>query len=469
MHPTRAVLLLIAATTALRLVPAATTGLGVDESYMVGNARVWALSTVDHPPLHVWIVAAVRTLTGSESAFVLRLPFLLLAAGSAWNLFRLTAALFDARAGLWAVVLFGLAPVFTISTAGWILPDGPLVFFLLVAARSLLPLVDGRDLPTGRWLATGLLVGLAALSKVHAAFFVLGTFGLLATTAPGRRTLASPGPWLAAGVALLVFSPVVVWNLRNGGLGLQFQLGRLDGRFRPLDVLGNLAGQAAYLLPWLAVPLAWRLAVALRRGPDTPRTWFLALLAIGPIGFFGLMAGFARAFPHWPMPGWLFALPLLGAWLAEQRSAWPSRIAVGTAALVVGAVGLLSTHAVTGWLVPVVGSDPLREMRDWDALPVALRERGLLDRDTVVAAMHWTEAGKIRYALGPDVPVVCLCDGPQRASFAEATGDAILVIGTSRRLAGIEKRFDRVEGLAPIVIERGGHPILTLEVRRGGR
>ena len=135
--PDRAVLLLIAASTALRLVPAATTGLGIDESYMVGNARTWTLSTVDHPPLHVWLVAAVRALGGTESAFVLRLPFLLLGAGSTWQLHRLASDLLGPRAGPWSALLFGLAPVFTISTAGWILPDGPLVFFLLAAARCL--------------------------------------------------------------------------------------------------------------------------------------------------------------------------------------------------------------------------------------------------------------------------------------------------------------------------------------------
>ena len=68
------------------------------------------------------------------------------------------------------------------------------------------------------------------------------------------------------------------------------------------------------------------------------------------------MAGFARSFPHWPMPGWLFALPLLGSWLAEQR-VWPARIAVATAILVTGAVGLLCVHAVNGWMIPVVGGD----------------------------------------------------------------------------------------------------------------
>ncbi len=59
----RAVLLIIVIATIVRLVLAGSSGLGVDKSYMVGNARILSLSYVDHPPLHVWIAGvAMRTL-----------------------------------------------------------------------------------------------------------------------------------------------------------------------------------------------------------------------------------------------------------------------------------------------------------------------------------------------------------------------------------------------------------------------
>src|SRR3972149_5556328 len=127
----RAVLLIFVVATIVRLILAGSVGLGVDESYMVGNARVLSLSYVDHPPLHVWLAGLAARLFGTESAFAVRLPFVLLFAGSTWLMFRLTSDLFGATAGLFAALAFNLVPVFSLAHASWVLPDGPLIFFLL--------------------------------------------------------------------------------------------------------------------------------------------------------------------------------------------------------------------------------------------------------------------------------------------------------------------------------------------------
>ena len=46
-------------------------------------------------------------------------------------MYRLGAILFSPRAGLWAAVMLNLAPVFGVTTASWVLPDGPLDCALL--------------------------------------------------------------------------------------------------------------------------------------------------------------------------------------------------------------------------------------------------------------------------------------------------------------------------------------------------
>ncbi len=59
---------------------------------------------------------------------MVRLPFILLFAGTTWLMYRLTARLFGEPAGLWAAVLLNLSLVFSITSGGWVLPDGPLMF-----------------------------------------------------------------------------------------------------------------------------------------------------------------------------------------------------------------------------------------------------------------------------------------------------------------------------------------------------
>ena len=57
---------------------------------------------------------------------MVRLPFVALFALSTLLVYRLGALAGSPAAGLWAAVALNLAPVFGITTGGWVLPDGPL-------------------------------------------------------------------------------------------------------------------------------------------------------------------------------------------------------------------------------------------------------------------------------------------------------------------------------------------------------
>src|ERR1700761_3628561 len=92
------ILRLIVATTLIRLIFAATTGLGVDESYMVTAGRVLSLSYFDHPPASWWLSWGAAHLFGSEAPIVVRLPFIMLFALSQLLMWRI-GCLFFLRAG----------------------------------------------------------------------------------------------------------------------------------------------------------------------------------------------------------------------------------------------------------------------------------------------------------------------------------------------------------------------------------
>lgn len=484
----QAVVILIAVSAAVRIVLAGLIGLGVDESYMVSQARDLSLSYNDHPPLHVWIVGVVAKLAGSENGLLLRLPFIALFAGSTWLLYRLTARLFDERAGLWAALLLNLAPVFTLSTASWILPEGPVDFFLLagasVVARILVVAPEPRR-PLPMWLAVGALGGLAMLSKYHGAFLFIGTQAFLLSVPSARRWLKSPGPWLGAAVALVLFLPVVIWNTQHDLSGLGFQLARLDkgSGISFARLLAGVGAQILYLAVWTFVPLVVGLVRAFRAGPRDQPSWLLALIAIGPIAAFTLATLWARGLPHWTAPGWLMAMPLAGAVAADWAARWP-RAMRGAAVVAAGLMGLFIAAAagqvMTGWLTRLVPAlaraDVTRDIIDWHELRPALERGGLLSPGAVVAAPHWIEAGKTSYALGPDVTVLCLCDRPQhfayRYDLADYAGRDAVLIARHRGPefdAGFGRYFDTVEPVAqPVEIHRlDGSPAFALDIAIG--
>jgi 4-amino-4-deoxy-L-arabinose transferase-like glycosyltransferase len=475
---------LIVATLAARLLFAAALGLGIDESYMVAAGRKLQLSYFDHPPIAWWLAWGMAHLTGSESAALVRLPFVALFALTTWLMYRVTSALFGREAGLWAAVVLNLAPVLGVTAGTWVLPDGPLFAALLGALACLVPALrsDGRT-AWGWWLAAGACAGLALCSKYLAALSLLGAVGFLATEPASRHWLMRPHPYVAGLVALVIFSPVLIWNAEHGWVSLLFQGGRAGGSLYPFGPLVAIAGQAAFLLPWIWFPLVWCGVVAARRGPSDAKRWLLFCLAAPPILLFTLAELRSNRLFHWAAPGYLMLVPLLGEAIARRRqTSRLVRIGLGaTAVFVVLGVAVVASEVRFNWLSGSAadsGKKSNLDATDWTSLKTELERRGLLDRPgLVVAALKWHEAGKIDYALGGRIPVICLgSDARQYGLIANPDGYAgadVLIAAPRRSFAQINTEFgslfDAIEPIAPATITHAGRPLMTLPLFIGHR
>ncbi len=476
------ILRLIAATTLIRLAFAAATGLGVDESYMVTAGRVLSLGYFDHPPSSWWLSWGASHLLGTEAPVAVRLPFILLFALSQFLIWRIGCVLAGQRAGYWAAVGLNLSPVFGVTAADWVLPDGPLDAALLGAALCLLNALpaSGRR-ATGWWAAAGVCSGLALFSKYSAVLTIAGSFLYLAVYPVHRRWLRRPHPYLAVILAALVFSPVPIWNATHGWASFAFQGDRALGfRFRPWMPLQTLGGEALFVLPWIWLPMMILLVRGFRRGAAR-RHRLLCCLALPPIAVFALISAWSsqRILYHWAAPGYLMLFPLLGEQIAARLDRiWVRRVIAGSAALVLVAVTVVATQIQFDWLrgglAIVMRNDPTSEGLDWISVREDLRTRGLLPPGAVVAALDWRDAGKIGYALGPDVTVLCLNADSRQLGFAYpvrafAGQDAIVLsVDPSPRAVDEAKAwFASVEVLPPVSVVLDGRILRTLTVLRG--
>ncbi len=102
----------------------------------------------------------------------------------------------------------------------------------------------------------------------------------------------------------------------------------------------------------------------------------------------------------------------------------------------------------------------------------------MLDRPRlVVAATRWLDAGKIDYALGGRMRVLCLGPDPHQygivAPLAAYAGSDVLIIAPRTTLAEIAARFgklfDKIEPLPPITVLHADRPALTLPLYLGHR
>ena len=496
---------IIAIGAVVRFLLAATAGLGVDESYAVAVARDLSLSYFDHPPLHFWIVGVFARLAHSEAAVVVRLPFVLCFAGTTWFIFSIGRRLFGDRAGLIGALLMNVSAVFSLSTGGWVLPDGPLMLLTTAAVDQISALLfaeEGRN-AFATWLAAGLLVGLAMLSKYHGVFVLAGTAGFLATTPRFRTWLRTPGPYMGALVAFACFTPVVIWNSQHHWASFAFQGARaapaMGIHFETF--LANIGGQMAWVLPWIFIPLAasaWR---ALRSGPRDEKRWFLLALAAGPIVGFTLVSLRGDiGLPHWQAPGWLFVFPLLGAGVAERLAGanagadayagiqlakarataittrrWLRWSVAGYGALLV----LLGTHAATGWLARLAPEafrrgDPTGDMVAWRMLRPTLTSLGYYPVDGFIATASWIQAGKASIAMGPGTAVLCLCADPHHFFYTQNDSaflgkDAMIVKKVKdgdEVLTRFAPYFERIDPITRFGVYRGMQEVMLLEVYR---
>jgi len=386
--------------------------------------------------------------------------------------------LFSPQAGFWAAVVLNLAPLFGISSASWVLPDGPLLAALLGAAVCLVAALpsEGRA-AWGWWLGTGMCAGLALSSKYSAVLTIIGATGFLLTEPRSRHWLAQPQPWAAGLVALAIFLPVLIWNAEHDWVSFLFPAGRAESGFHPFGPIATIAGAAAFLLPWIWAPLVASGFLALRRGTSDRQRWLLVCLAAPPLIVFAAASLRGNVLFHWASPGYLMLVPLLGEAVARQwRASRTVRIwLAGTAGFIVLGSFLVASEVRFYWL-PFV-KDPSLDVVDWTSLGDDLANRGFLDRPNLtVAALRWSDAGKIDYALGGRLPVICL--GPDARQYAlvarrdDHAGADVLIVTRApfEKIVGqYWLLFDSIESIAPATVLHAGHPALRLNLFLGHR
>jgi 4-amino-4-deoxy-L-arabinose transferase-like glycosyltransferase len=246
--------LTILALVALRLAAAAWTPLTFDEAYYWMWSKHLAFGYYDHPPMVAFVIR-LGTLIAGDTELGVRLISILLALPMSWAVYHTAAILFGGRrVAVTAIILLNVTLMAAVGTL-IVTPDAP-----LLVASSFVLFFLAKVLQTGRgawWLAVGVAVGAALLSKYTALFFGPAILIWLAAVAKLRRWLISPWPYLGGIVALAVFAPVILWNADHHWVSFAKQLGRARVEdFRPAFIAELIPTQIAF-----ATPLVWILGV----------------------------------------------------------------------------------------------------------------------------------------------------------------------------------------------------------------
>jgi 4-amino-4-deoxy-L-arabinose transferase-like glycosyltransferase len=448
-----ALVAVVLAATAARLIAGALVPLTEDEAYY----RLWSMRPAfgyfDHPPMIAWWVWLGRHIAGDSPFGVRLIPTLATAAASfiAFDVARLMGLgeRVAARAGVWlnATLLVGFA-------GGLAVPDAPNTLFWVATLWCALRAMKGRG---AWWLAAGVAAGLACLSKYSALFLAPGVLLWLGLSGDGRRQLRTPWPWLAAAIAAAVFAPNIAWNAEHGWLTFAKQFGRARPQGFAPQFFGKLVlDQVLLLNPLIAIFVG----LAIRR-----RVVWPPLAVSAPFATYLVIHSLHDAVQgQWPAPLYPL-LAISAAAAAEDATGWLSGVRAAAAPL-----GLAVSAALLAFLIAPVDAglpfhDPLAPYRDWPEFSAAVERARAASGAAWVGAPTYGVVAQLAASPQLRAPAAQIFQR-ERYSFetpaerADFTRPGLVVV-PARNQAGqtLPACFASVQGLASI--SRGAGPSAT--------
>lgn len=332
----------------LRLLYSGSYELIQEEAYYWNYSRHMAMGYLDHPPV-VSVLIWLGTHIFGHSEFGVRFAAFFCWFFTAWFSSRLTADLFGSKASLNALVLIATLPIF-FGAALVITPDAPLISCWAGTLFFLHRALMGEK--SNAWLGVGICLGLGLASKYTIALLGPATFFLMLFDPKARRWFRKPHPYLAAGIALALFSPVLYWNYQHDWASFLFQSQRRIAAVTQFSSHELLASILLLITPTglLAAWISYR-----SRGNNSSQNdairqrhkLFALCMTLTPLFVFFLFSISKEIKLSWAGPLWLAFIPLIATSMPTRFTVslprplierlWPATLAI----LLIGYGGVL--------------------------------------------------------------------------------------------------------------------------------
>jgi hypothetical protein len=220
-------------------------GIFRDELYYIACTNRLDLGYADHPPLSIYVLAIWKWLFG-DSMFTIRLIPAIISSLSLFMLGNFTRRLGGEKAAITISMLaymitpifLGMNTIFSMNTFDF--------FFWITSAYLLLRIVQEENKKLWIWL--GVIIGLGLLNKTSMLWLSSGIFlGIIFT--PLRKDLKTKYPYIAALIALAIFSPFIFWNITHDFAHLEFMRNAASMKYGGLTPMSFILDQLLILNP----------------------------------------------------------------------------------------------------------------------------------------------------------------------------------------------------------------------------
>jgi hypothetical protein len=437
-------------------------GIFIDELYYLACADHLDFGYVDHPPgiaIQTWLARGVfgdslpglrfiPALFGSATVFITGLIARRLGAGR-WGQGMAALAVLASPLYLYMNTILSMNALDSLVWA--------------VAVLLLLRIIDGGG--TADWLWLGFVLGVGLENKISVLFLGVGlATGLLLTR--HRRRILSSGPWLAAGLAAVLFLPHLLWQVAHDWPTLEVIRNVTELKNRPLPLVEFIATHALEIHP-LSFLLSLGGLVFLffgARGRFRILGWIYLTVVLILVSRNSKPYYLAPAFPMMAAAG----AAGLGHLLDRSRRAWPRVAMPIVLALTAGVMApatlpVLPVETLVEYFQMIGGPPPSGERKDVGVLPqhfadmfgnretaelVAEVFHALPEEEqarTTIYGMAYPQAAAVDF-FGPGLGLPKAVSGHNSYWLwgpGDRSGDPAIVIGLSRE--SLERLYTEVE------------------------
>ncbi|MFL6839751.1 MAG: glycosyltransferase family 39 protein, partial [Bradyrhizobium sp.] len=374
-----------------------------------------ALSFLDHPPMIAWFIRFGTATFGDTNLGVRFAGILGMLVTQLLLADIVRRVTHDFRAIVLALLMPEAALYYGLLMAK-VAPDTAMIPFAVAMLWALVRLHESDD--ARWWLAAGLFAGLALLSKLTAVMLMPAVMAFALVPDWRRRWPTSPYPYFAVLIAVVVFSPVLIWNYQHDWASFRFQFVRAVATHDlSLRTVGEFIGLQFGLVGFVLLPVvlsgvtltAWRGYT--RREPVAI---LLSTAAIVPFAYFFWKSLTLRVGDTWPMFLWpagfaaaainIAMLPREGwpQWMIQSTISW-ARIAIISGIGFV--VGVFLYYLVAPWNL-IGRTDPVGGEAGYEQ--VASRAQDQLQKigATWIATTDYRTYAMLRWYFNGRVPVI---------------------------------------------------------------
>ncbi|MCX5774078.1 MAG: glycosyltransferase family 39 protein [Fusobacteria bacterium] len=287
-----------------------------DESYYWVWSRHLQLSYYDAPPMIAYMIKATTLFISTP--FTVRLVSVICIFLTTCFIYQFAKRLFNPKVAEISAIVFLFVPFVQVGLSVTT-PDLPLMLFWTL---SFIMFYDYLILKQEKKIyLVGLFVGLALLSKYPAILLVVSFF-IMVVLLKRWEIFKQKSLYVGMVIAIVVFSPVLLWNISNHFASFAFQLGHGASASAPINLsyLGEyLGGQFGAVNPIFFIIIIFVLIKGFKEIKSSEKLLFLFVPFATTFIIFMVFSLNKHSEVNWPAPAYLSIVILMGYFIEKYR------------------------------------------------------------------------------------------------------------------------------------------------------